>query len=107
MKLLIGYLALACAVSSTVVAGQEPAGTKSAPIVRGKKPPSADAPFIGTVAMNDMAEVEHGRLASRNASSPDVKQFAQRMVDDHSKAAGELKGLASAREVTLATKLDD
>jgi putative membrane protein len=107
MKQLLGHLALACAFSWTVMASQDPAAGKSAPIVRGKKPPSADAPFIGTVAMNDMAEVEHGRLASQNASSPDVKQFAQRMVDDHSRAAGEMKGLAKEREVTLATKLDD
>jgi len=30
--------------------------------------------------------VELGQLATPNASSPEVKQFGQRMVDDHSKA---------------------
>ena len=62
--------------------------------------------FIGTAAMDGFAEVEHGRLAARNASSPEVKQFAQRMVDDHSKAAGELRALASQKDVILAAKLD-
>jgi len=57
--------------------------------------------------MDGLAEVELGRLASQNASSPDVKRFAQRMVDDHSKASDELKGLASQKDVALATKLDD
>jgi putative membrane protein len=102
VRRLIGPLALACAFTWTVIASQEPA-TKPP----GAKPASADAPFIGTAAMDGLAEVEHGRLATQNAASPDVKQFAQRMVDDHSKAGDELKGLASQKDVTLATKLDD
>jgi hypothetical protein len=56
--------------------------------------------------MDCLAEVEHGRLATQNASSPDIKQFAQRMVEDYSKAGDELKGLASQKDVTLATKLE-
>jgi putative membrane protein len=106
MKQLIGLVILACAFTWTVVASQEPAATKPRPAAPGKKPASADAPFIGTAAMDGLAEVEHGRLATQNASSPGVKQFAQRMVDDHSKAGDELKGLASQKDVTLATKLD-
>ena len=105
MRRLIGSIALACAFTCSVTADQEPA--KSRPPVPGQSPPTADAPFIGAAAMDGMAEVELGRLASQNASSPDVKRFAQRMVDDHSKAADELKGLASKRDVALATKLDD
>jgi putative membrane protein len=35
------------------------------------------------------------------ASSPDVKKFGQRMVDDHSKANDELKHLASQKNVAL------
>jgi hypothetical protein len=62
--------------------------------------------FIRTAAMDGMAEVEHGRLAAQNAAHDEVKQFAQRMVDDHSKAGDELKGLASQKNVTLPTALD-
>ena len=106
MKQLFGPVALACALTWTVIASQDPAATKPEP-VRGQKPASAAAPFVGTAAMDGLAEVEHGRLATQNASSPDVKQFAQRMVDDHSKAGEELKALAAQKEVTLATKMDD
>ena len=67
---------------------------------------SADARFMRQAALSSMAEVEHGRLAAQNASSADVKQFAQRMVDDHSKANDELKTLASQKQVTLPTELD-
>jgi putative membrane protein len=105
MTRLIGSVALACAFASGVMAGQEPG--KSRPPVPGKTPPTPDAPFIGAAAMDGLAEVELGRLASQNASSPDVKRFAQRMVDHHSKAGDELKGLASQKDVALATKLDD
>ena len=62
--------------------------------------------FIRTAAMDGMAEVEHGRLALQNASHDAVKQFGQRMVDDHSKAGDELKGLASQSNVTLPTEVD-
>ena len=56
--------------------------------------------------MDGLAEVEHGRLAAQNAASADVKQFGQRMVDDHSKAGDELKGLAAQKNFTLPTELD-
>ena len=66
----------------------------------------ADSTFIKTAAMDGMAEVEHGTLAAQNAASSDVKQFGQRMVDDHGKANAELKSLASKKNVTLPTELD-
>jgi putative membrane protein len=45
-------------------------------------------------------------MALKQASSEDVKQFAQRMIDDHSKAGEELKGLAASKGITLAADLD-
>ena len=106
MRLVIRSVALACALTSTLIAGQDRSSTRQQP-VRGDKPPSPDAPFIGAAAMDGMAEVEHGRLAAQHASSPEVKRFAQRMIDDHSKAAGPLKELASRKEIALETELDD
>ena len=61
----------------------------------------SDTDFVNKVAMDGMAEVELGRLAVQKAKSPEVKQFAQRMVADHSKANVELKQLASNKNVTL------
>jgi putative membrane protein len=65
-----------------------------------------DATFMLDAAMANMAEVEHGRTAAANAQNDEVKKFGQRMVDDHSKTLEELKALASQKQVTLPTMLD-
>ncbi len=65
----------------------------------------ADATFIKKAAGGGMAEVELGRLATEKASNPDVKQFGQRMVDDHSKANDQLKQVAAEKHVTLPTSI--
>jgi len=62
---------------------------------------SDDRKFIMEAAHGGMMEVELGRMAVDKASSADVKQFAQRMVDDHSKANDELMQLASQKGVTI------
>ena len=66
---------------------------------------SSDRQFITTVAQDGMAEVELGKLA-QEASSADVKQFAQRMVSDHSKANSELESIASRLGATPPKQVD-
>jgi len=55
-----------------------------------------DQHFVDKAAEGGLAEVELGNLALQKASSDDVKKFAQRMVDDHTKANDQLKSLASS-----------
>lgn len=64
---------------------------------------SADRNFIMKAAQGGMEEVQLGQLAVSKASSEDVKQFGQRMVDDHTKANNELMQLAQNKGVTLPT----
>src|ERR1041385_5450327 len=52
-------------------------------------------------------EVELGRVAASQGTSDAVKQFGQRMVDDHSKANQELMNLAQGKGITLPTTLDE
>ena len=66
----------------------------------------SDQQWVMTVARDGMAEVELGRLASDKASSSQVKEFAKKMVDDHSKANDELKSIASTKNITLPTDTD-
>src|SRR6185369_13026718 len=66
---------------------------------------AADRKFVMEVAHGGMAEVELGKLAAEKGSSDAVKQFGQRMVDDHSKANDELKTLAQNKKITLPTEI--
>jgi putative membrane protein len=66
----------------------------------------SDRKFMEKAAQGGMAEVELGKLAAQKAQSPQVKQFGQRMVDDHGKANEQLKQLASNKGVSLPTAMD-
>ncbi|MFY9791789.1 MAG: DUF4142 domain-containing protein [Candidatus Sulfotelmatobacter sp.] len=66
---------------------------------------SSDKKFVREAAQGGMAEVELGKLATEKASSPEVKKFGQRMVNDHSKANEQLKEVASSQGITLPSNL--
>ena len=67
---------------------------------------AADRQFIKKAAQGGLAEVQLGQLATEKADSPDVKQFGQKMVDDHGKANDQLKQVASNKGVTIPDKLN-
>ena len=66
-----------------------------------------DTEFAVAAADGSMLEIQLGQLALTKASSPKVKEFAQSMVDDHSKANEELKGLAQTKNITLPTSISE
>jgi putative membrane protein len=61
----------------------------------------ADREFVENAAKGGMAEVDLGKFAQEHASSPQVKDFAAKMVQDHSKANEDLRSLAQAKGVTM------
>jgi putative membrane protein len=62
---------------------------------------SEDVEFVIDAAKGGMAEVELGKLATERAKNEEVKKFAQRMVDDHTKAGDQLKSIAESRGIRL------
>jgi putative membrane protein len=68
---------------------------------------SQDRDFLMDAAIGGLMEVELGHVAAQKGTSDAVKQFGQRMVDDHSKANSELMTLASSKGITLPTTLDE
>lgn len=63
--------------------------------------PRTDANFMKQAAENGHAEVETSKMALTKASSPEVKKFAQQMIDDHTKTNEELMALAKTKGVEL------
>jgi len=62
---------------------------------------TADATFVKKAADGGMAEVALAKLAQTKTANAEVKAFAQKLEQDHSKANDELKTLAEAKHVTL------
>jgi putative membrane protein len=61
----------------------------------------ADQKFIMDAAKGGMMEVHMGKLGVQKAQNDQLKQYAQKLIDDHTKANAELKQLASTKGVTL------
>jgi putative membrane protein len=68
---------------------------------------SGDQAFVDKAAMGGLAEVQLSKLAMDKGATTDVKQFARKMVEDHSKANMELKQIADKKNLELPTKLDE
>lgn len=65
------------------------------------KPADEDQEFLVNAASGGLMEVQVGQLAAQNASDPAVKDFAQRMVNDHRQVNEELKALAAQKNITI------
>jgi putative membrane protein len=61
----------------------------------------SDTQFAKKAAEGGMAEVKMGQLAQEKGTADSVKKFGARMVEDHTKAAQELKGVAEHEKITL------
>jgi len=62
---------------------------------------AGDSHFAREAASGGMLEVQLGQLAVQKSSNDRVKQFGQRMIDDHKKAGDELKNVASKDNISL------
>jgi len=65
-----------------------------------------DQKILKDMAMANMAEVEAGRMAQGKTKNEQVRNFAQQMIDDHTKALDDVKQVAQAKGVALPTELD-
>jgi len=91
-------LVLTFAASSAMA--QAPATATSQP-----KGAVNDNLFVMAAAAAGMAEVTTAKLAVERAGCAEVKQFAQKMLDDHTKANRELMAMAAAKGLSVPTTL--
>ena len=55
-----------------------------------------DKKFLATAAQSDQNEIALSKLAVDKATNPDVKAFAQKMVDEHEKMTDSMKPFAES-----------
>ncbi len=60
-----------------------------------------DQKMMKQLAEAHLGEIQLGKMAQDKAKSDEVKSFAKKMVDDHTKALDELKQIAQSKGVTL------
>lgn len=61
---------------------------------------AAEEAWVKQVAQGGLAEVELGKLAQQKAQSDAVKQYAQHMIEDHTKSNEELMKVAAQKGIT-------
>jgi putative membrane protein len=66
----------------------------------------SDSVFIKQAAAGGLAEVELGNLALATSTNTSVKDYANMMVTDHTKANNELMAIAKNKNVIFPTTLD-
>lgn len=62
--------------------------------VQAQYPSAADRTYIRDVMETNKAEIQLGQLALDKSSNPLVRQFGQKMIDDHGRLNDEIKPLA-------------
>lgn len=66
-----------------------------------------DNALVSKGAQDNLFEIQAGQLAAQKATNSEIKQFAQRMVRDHTHAKDALQQLATERNITLPTEMGD
>jgi len=107
---LVAALAAGAALSSPHLVRAQPAPSADATTAPGMasstKLSGADSSALKDMAQANIAEVEAGKMALDKAQDPKVKQFAQMMVDDHSKGLKEVQQVADSKGLKLPTEPD-
>lgn len=67
---------------------------------------AGDQRILTELAQANVNEISAGKIAQDKAQSPDVKAFAQQMVDDHSKGLQAVQQVAQNKEVSLPSEPD-
>jgi putative membrane protein len=68
-------------------------------------PSATDRMFVKSAMQGGLAEVQLGQLTLQKSNNDQVKQFAQHMIDDHTKLNDEMKPVAQQLGVVVPTEV--
>ena len=88
-----GISVLLCALSSPVLA-QKDSGAAATP---------SDPQIVGVVTAADQIDIATAKIALKKTKNDQVKQFAQQMIDDHTKLQDSVNALGKKLNVTPAS----
>lgn len=83
----------------------------SGSIAHGANPPAMpdqgpDAAFVYKAGQVDLAQLQLSRLAAARAASPKVREYAQRIIQDHDRSTRELAIIAAHENIALPDVVD-
>lgn len=87
-------LSLSASAASSLAQGRTDTSQRPAPA------PTTAAPYMTEAGQSDLYEVTSSRLALARARSPEVKSFAQHMIDEHTKTTQMIMEAARAGGLT-------
>ncbi len=94
------------AITTLLAAGPLMAQNQPKTSTEKEKAPHTAASFIKNAAEGNLAEVQLGQLAQQKSQNAQVKEFGQRLVQDHTQANQKLETLAKSENVTWPTQPD-
>jgi putative membrane protein len=84
---------------------QNPAMDSQMNGMQGPSQTPIDRVFVKKAMQGSMAEVQLGQLTLQKSENEQVKQFAQRMIDDHTKLSDQMKPVAQQLGVDAPTQI--
>jgi putative membrane protein len=104
--LVLGLISVGC-TSTNKAATPDTAAQPNSGAAASSPSSSSDQDFVTKAAQGNSAEVELGKIVAARSKDPNVKQFAQMMVKDHTAALNELQELAQSKNLNFNDDLPD
>lgn len=83
-----------------------PVGPPANPDTGSNVPRIDDKKFLKETALDGMTEIELGKLAAQKSSNPQVKQFAQQMIEDYTASGRAILRIARDEQVEIPKTID-
>lgn len=105
--LVLGLISVGCTSTNKAATPDTTAQPNSGAATASSPSTSSDQDFVTKAAQGNSAEVELGKIVAAKTKDPNVKQFAQMMVKDHTTALNELQELAQTKNLNFNDDLPD
>ncbi len=97
---------MAAAAVLCIAVGCDSQTTESLGGSRGPSLTKQDNDYFRDITESNLTEIQSSQMALQMSSSPQVKEFAQKMINDHQTAGTQVAAVAKTKDVTPPTMLD-